>query len=312
MRDLYKILGVSETADEATIKTAYRKLAREFHPDVTGGDKKKTERFKEINDAYGVLGDAKKRSEYDRLRHAPVGADGMPSGFDADSFAQVFGGMGGAGRGGAGGFDLGDLFSSLFGGSSNPFSRGGAGAKRGASRGADLNGTINLSFREAALGARKTIRVGDDDAIEVSVPGGVETGGQLRLRGKGAEGARGGPAGDLMLTVRVAADPHLRRVGNDVELDLPLGVDEALLGARVDVPTVENSVTVTIPPGTSSGAKLRLRGRGFKSTEGGRGDQICIVKIVVPKLADNDDEGRKAAELLRERLGARDEKVRSF
>jgi DnaJ-class molecular chaperone len=302
MKDLYKILGVAEDADEDTIKKAYRRLAKENHPDATGGDKKKTERFKEIGDAYAILGDKQKRAEYDRLKHAPVGHDGMPQGFDPDTFAQVFGG-GGFPRGGGVHVstdfgDLGDLFSNLFGAQAGGPFAGGRVRGRPPARGADLTGALEVSFRDAALGARRTIRAGGGSPIEVQVPPGVESGGRLRVPGQGAAGPRGGQTGDLLLEVRVLPDPHLTRSGSDVELDLPLTVAEATLGTKVDVPTVEGTVQVTIPPGTSSGAKLRLRGKGVKLPDGSRGDQICKIKVVVPKLASDDAESRRLIEEL--------------
>jgi DnaJ-class molecular chaperone len=309
MKDLYKILNVAEDAPDDVIKKAYRKLAKENHPDATGGDKRKTERFKEIGEAYAVLGDKEKRSEYDRLKHAPVGADGMPQGFDADTFAQVFGGRGGPGGVNVSGDfsgDFGDLFSSLFGrgfGGGGP-GRGGRGPAR-VPRGPDMVGTLEVNFREAALGSRRTIRAGSGNNIEVSVPAGVDTGGRLRLAGQGAPPPqKGGEPGDLHLEVRVLPDPYLRRgdegSGYDVELDLPMTVGEATLGTKIEVPTVETPVTITIPPGTSSGAKLRLRGKGIKKPDGSRGDQICRIEIVVPKLPAEDEEAkRKFAELAR-------------
>src|SRR4029077_10976695 len=161
MKDLYKTLGVAENADEAAIKKAYRKLAKEFHPDVTGNDKKKTERFKEINEAYAVLGDAKKRAEYERLKHAPVRPDGMPEGFDPDAFARAFGGArpGGGGVQFEGDFvDLGDIFSSLFGEQAGRGRAGGAQwstrTRQRPARGADVLGTLEVTFTEAALGTR--------------------------------------------------------------------------------------------------------------------------------------------------------------
>jgi DnaJ-class molecular chaperone len=320
MKDLYNILGVSESADDDAIKKAYRKLAKQNHPDATGGDKRKTERFKEVNEAYSILGDKQKRAEYDRLKHAPVGADGMPQGFDADSFAEVFG-QGGGFRGARGGRgvnvefngDLGDLFSSLFGGGGggggtggggfNPFARGGGGAARQRSnRGADLAGVLEVSLREAALGTRRTLNTGGGASVEVQIPSGVDNGGRLRLAGQGAPPPRaGGQPGDLHLEIRVAPDPLFRRNGLDLELDLPLKLAEACLGAKVSVPTVEGPVTVTIPPGTSSGAKLRLRGKGIKRQDGTRGDQICRVEVVVPKIAADDMESRRLVEELDQR-----------
>jgi DnaJ-class molecular chaperone len=302
MKDLYAILGVPEDADADTIKKAYRKLAKQNHPDATGGDKKKTERFKEIGDAYAVLSDGKKRQEYDRLRHAPVGADGMPQGFDADAFSQIFGDF----RGGGGGFgDLGDLFSSIFG----MGGRMGGGRAR-PSRGADAQASLEVSFREAALGTRRALRTGTGQSVDVNVPPGVETGARLRLAGQGGQSPRGGRPGDLYLDVTVEPDPHLRRNGRDIELALPLTVGEAILGTQVDVPTVDGSVRITIPPGTSSGAKLRLRGKGVKAPDGTRGDQLCRVEIAVPKLDPSDKATRDLVEELSRR--ARPGKVRGF
>lgn len=310
MKDLYAILGVPENADAGAVKKAYRKLARQNHPDATGGDKKKTERFKEIGDAYEVLADAKKRQEYDRLRQAPVGADGMPQGFDADAFSQIFGDyrMGGRPRGGRGsseGFgDLGDLFSTLFGGA------GPVGQPGGRGRGSDMQGALEVSFREAALGTRRSLRSGSGQSVEVNVPAGVESGARLRVPGQGGQAPRHGRPGDLYLDVTVLPDPHLRRVGRDIELTLPLTVAEACLGTQVDVPTVDGSVRLTIMGGTSSGAKLRLRGKGVKGPDGIRGDQFCRIEVVVPKLDPDDKEARRLVEELDRRV--KTDKPRSF
>jgi len=308
MKDLYKTLGVAENADEGAIKKAYRKLAKEYHPDVTGNDKKKTERFKEINEAYAVIGDAQKRKEYDRLKHAPVRPDGMPEGFDADAFARTFGGA----RTSAGGvefsgdFDVGDIFASLFGGAGGGRATQTWGrARPRQSRGADVIGQLPISFAEAALGTKRTVRTGGGVTVDISVPPGVEDGGRLRIPGKGAAApSAGGVPGDLYLELEVRPDPHLRRAGDDVELDLPVTISEAVLGAKVEVPTVEGPVTLTIPPGTSSGARLRLRGRGIKKADGRRGDQIARVEIVAPKLKPEDADTRKLFEEIAARTAA--------
>jgi molecular chaperone DnaJ len=309
MKDLYAILGVPENADASTIKKAYRKLARQNHPDATGGDKKKTERFKDVGDAYSVLSDAKKRQEYDRLRQAPVGADGMPQGFDADAFSQIFGDYRMGGRGGGGGAsagfgDFGDLFSTLFGGA------GPVGQPRGRGRGSDMQAAIEVSFREAVLGTRRSLRAGSGQTVEVNVPAGVESGARLRVPGQGGQAQRNGRPGDLYLDLTVLPDPHLRRSGRDIELTLPLTLAEACLGTQVDVPTVDGSVRLTIPAGTSSGAKLRLRGKGVKGQDSTRGDQFCRIEVVVPKLDPDDKEARRLVEELDRR--AKTIKPRSF
>ena len=200
MKDLYKTLGVAESADDVAIKKAYRKLAKEYHPDVTGNDKKKTERFKEINEAYAVLGDAQKRKEYDRLKHAPVRPDGMPEGFDADAFARTFGGA----RATAGGvefsgdFDVNDIFASLFGGAAGGRATQQWGRVRPRqSRGADVIGQLPVTFAEAALGTKRTVRTGAGATVEISIPAGVEDGGRLRIPGKGAA-APPNPSGDRL------------------------------------------------------------------------------------------------------------------
>lgn len=326
MKDLYKILGVSEGADEATIKKAYRKLAKENHPDATGGDKKKTERFKEITEAYDVLSNKEKRAAYNRLKDAPVRSDGMPEGFDPEMFARTFGGggvrmgRGGAsfGEGGASGVDIGDIFATLFGDSMgrNRSAGGAAGAEWGrgrpqSSRGADMAGSLDVSFADAALGTRRRVQAGSGANVEVSIPPGVETGGRLRVAGQGgpAPGKAGTP-GDLFLDINVLPDRHLQRSGFDIEVAVPISVSEAALGAKVNVPTVEGPVTVTIPPGSSSGAKLRLRGRGIKRSDGTRGDQICRVEIVVPKGVPDDAELRQLFEEIGKRT--RGKAVRDF
>lgn len=321
MKDLYKILGVAENADDATLKKAYRKLAKENHPDVTGGDKKKTERFKEINEAYDVLGSKEKRAEYNRLRSAPVRPDGMPEGFDAEAFARTFGGGGvGAGgvrggfAGGGGNVDIGDIFGTLF-GDAAPRSGGanwGRAARQRVARGNDIVGTVELPFEEAALGTRRTVRTGDGSTVEVGIPAGVEAGARLRVGGKGAPApTRGGTAGDLYLEIQVLPHPRFQREGLDVEVAVPITVSEAALGAKVEVPTVDGPVTVSVPPGTSSGARLRLRGRGIKTgNDGTRGDQFCRIEIVVPKGVPDSPELRRLFEELARLAPA--EAVRDF
>ena len=309
MKDLYKILGVPESADESTLKKAYRKLAKENHPDVTGGDKKKTERFKEINEAYDVLSDKEKRAAYNSLKSAPVRPDGMPEGFDADTFARTFGGGARVGRGGPGGFgadggvDINDIFASLF-GTAAPGGGGGTwggsgwvGQRSRPSRGNDIAGEIEVTFAEAALGVRRSVKTGAGPTLEVSIPAGVETGSRLRVGGQGAPApAAGGKPGDLYLDISVRPDKHFRRHEWDIELEVPVTIAEAALGAKIQVPTVDGPVTMSVPSGTSSGAKLRLRGRGIKRPDGTRGDQLCRIEVAVPKGAAEDAELRRLFE----------------
>jgi DnaJ-class molecular chaperone len=285
-QDLYVLLGVARDADEDAIRKSYRKLARRYHPDVNPGDKSAEDKFKEISHAYSVLSDAEQRRSYDEF-----GAIALESGFDAakarrarDAFASR-----GAGGGPAeesfhfGGLD--DLFSDLF-------TRRGRGESRSDRRGSDLEAELELDFVDAARGVERRITIGRpaadgsvrQESVSVRIPPGVADGGRIRLRGKGAEGRGGAAAGDLYARVRVRPHRFFRREGRDLYLDLPVTVAEATLGAKVEVPTLEGRVTLTIPPGTDSGAKLRLRGKGVPSPAGGSpGDLYVEVQIRVPR-----------------------------
>ncbi len=281
--DFYQILGVPRSATHDEIRKAYKKLARENHPDTKPGDKVAAEKFKQASEAYEVLGDEEKRKQYDQYG-------------DAYKYAR----QGGAGSGGAGpidlesvfgqgGVDLGDIFGGMFGG------RGGAGGGRRrttAARGEDLQTSIQIPFQMAATGGNYDVSInrgGDVETLSVKVPAGVQQGDTIRLSKQGSPGAGGGTAGDLLITVQIAPHPYFRREGNDVILECPLSVTDAMLGTRIDVPTLtEGSVTLTIPAGTSSGAKLRLRGKGFPNRKTGvAGDQYVVTKIVVPKTLDD-------------------------
>ena len=299
-RDPYSVLGVARDADADAIKTAYRKLARKFHPDVNQGDKKAEDRFKEISEAYAVLEDAEKRAAYDEF-----GEISLEAGFDANAAraARRMGGFGGAGAGAGGGefaFDLDDLLGGMFGGGRAR----GAGRRRAAAfRGDDMEITLELEFLEAARGTTKQISVARPDAsgqpqlerVSVRIPPGVDEGGRIRLAGKGAEGSGGGPAGDLYARIRIRPHAWFRREGRDVLLDLPVTIAEATLGAKIDIPTLEGTATVTVPPGSDSGRRLRLRGKGIAAPKGGtRGDLYATVQIRVPVGLDDD-----AAETLR-------------
>lgn len=329
-RDYYDILGVSKSADAGEIKKAHRKLARQFHPDVNKNDPQAAERFQEVQEAYDVLSDPEKRKRYDQLGHMGVGAGGA-GGFDPfEAFRQAqqrgagrraAGGAGGGGGYGPGGFrvedvdpedledlkngQFGDIFEQLF-GSSGPFGRRGARPRPGPgdyaqSRGArpgDLNVEypITIDFTDAAFGTTVPIKLnrgGSVESIDVKVPAGVKDGQRVRIKGRGSR--QGSAVGDLVLIVTVREHPYFKRDGLDVVLELPISLYEAVLGTRVDVPTLEGRVTLTIPPGSSGGQKLRIKGQGI--TRGAeRGDQYVVLKVIVPK--DLDEEDRQMIETL--------------
>jgi curved DNA-binding protein len=278
-RDYYEVLGVPRDASTEDIRRAYRKLARQYHPDVSKEDDAE-ERFKEVSEAYEVLRDDEKRERYDRL-----GAN-WKSGQDV-SGAEGFEGSNGFGGEGVrmdfGGGDFSDFFESFFGGRGAPGrgarARGGSGGFEGFStRGGDHEATLELSLVEAARGGRRKITLGDGRDYQVDIPAGVTDGQRIRLAGQGGEGMGGGPAGDLFLRVRVKPDRRFRVEGRDLHTDLPVAPWEAALGATVEVPTLDGSSRVKVPPGSSCGRRLRLRGQGL-----GSGDLYARVRIDVPK-----------------------------
>lgn len=302
-KDLYKILGVPETASASEIKKAYRKLAKRYHPDATGGDKTKEARFKELSEAYEVLGDEKKRAAYDEARRNPFGRAGGFPGSDAGDSGQgsPFGNV-----------DLGDLFSQYgqghvhvegSGGFSDLFEMfGSSRARRAPARGEDVVMRLEVELPEVALGAEKSIRIGGK-LLTVKIPAGATTGKTIRLAGQGHRGPRGGAAGDLLIELHERPHPRFRRrmtpsgpdASGDIEIDLPISIEEAVLGGKTDVPTLEGSTaTVTIPPGSSSGQRLRLKGKGAQ-VKGGRGDLHAVVSVQVPREVPD-----RARELIQE------------
>jgi DnaJ-class molecular chaperone len=313
-RDLYEALGVSRDDDAQAIRKAYRKLARQYHPDVNPGDAAAEERFKEISRAYAVLSDPDKRRNYDEF-----GQVSLDSGFDAEAARRAkasFGARFGGARGGGfeGGFaedfsfgDLDDMFGRIF-------TQRGGGPSRAPRprRGPDLQTEIELDFLEAARGGEHRISLeraaadgsGRQERLAIRIPPGVADGGRIRLAGKGGEGRSGGPPGDLHLKVRVRPHPVLRREGRDLHVEVPIGVSEAVLGVTIEVPTLEGRASVTVPEGTDSGRKLRLRGKGIPDPKGGPpGDLFVTVQIRVPR--DLDAEARAKFEELAE-LGPTD------
>jgi len=320
-RDYYEILGVPRTATADEIKKAHRKLVRKYHPDVNKNNKEAEERFKEAQEAYDVLSEPGKRRNYDQFGHAGVGAGG-PSGGGADVWEQFRraqqGGPGGAGRGGAyqwrpgpgvsvedfeGMGDFGDIFEQLFGsrggarGGPRPgpgpgpgFGGAGPRARPQPPRGADVEHPVTLTFAQGARGTTLPLQINRDgrlETIDIKIPAGVKDGSRVRIKGKGQD-SPGGEAGDLFIVTHVHPHEYFRRDGLDILLDLPISLYESLLGTRVEVPTLEGPVTITLPPGTSSGAKLRIKERGIHRGEE-KGDQYCVVKVIVPKGLDEDD-----------------------
>ncbi len=285
-KDFYAVLGVPKDADAATIKKAYRKLARTLHPDHNPGDAKSEERFKEVGEAYAVLSDPEQHAQYDQLRAMAGGPrfSAGTGGAGGAGFEDLFGGMfgGGAPGGGrvrystqgGGGFE--DLLGGLFGGG------GGGGGFRQPRRGSDVTATTTLPFRQAASGSTVTLSV-DGRNVTARVPAGVSDGQKIRLRGKGQPGESGAPAGDLVITVSVTPHPLFSLDGNNVRITVPVAFDEAALGAQIDVPTLDGStVKVKVPEGTPSGRTLRVRGKGI-TTPKGTGDLLVTVQVVVPQ-----------------------------
>ena len=308
-RTHYQTLGVSEDVKPDELKKAYRKLAKKYHPDANAGDKAKEAKFKEISEAYEVLSDEKKRREYDAMRRNPFagaarggypgggaytgGFEGGPPGIDLDELFAQFGGKRGGGRvrvetgPASGGGSFSDLFGDMFSGGGRARTQ-----QQAPMRGEDVRARLEIELPEAALGTEKTISVDGHRSLKVKIPAGITSGKTIRLAGQGNPGARGAPAGDLM--VEVIERPHnkFRRhhdAPQDLEVDLPVPLDVAVLGGKADVPTVEGTtLTLTIPAGTSSGKKLRLRGKGAVSGKGSdgketRGDLYAVVAIQLPE-----------------------------
>ena len=275
--DPYQTLGVARGASEKEIKSAYRKLAKELHPDKNKDNPKATERFSAVTSAYDFLCDADKRTRFDRGEIDADGNPAMPPGFG-----------GGPGGGFGGGFgsenvDLGDIFGGLFGGGRGGF--GGGGQRRPAPKGASVQYRLNVSFADSASRASQRITLGDGKTIDLKLPAGVEDGTQMRLTGKGEQGPGGN--GDALVMITVQPHAFFRRDGDNIRLDLPISLDEAVHGGKVKVPTVEGAVMLTIAPGSSSGKTLRIPGKGFSRKDGLRGDQLVSLEIVLPE-SDSD------------------------
>jgi len=299
-RDYYEVLGVRRDATEGEIKSAYRKLAKRYHPDRNKGDKTAEARFKEVQEAYDVLSDKTKRRQYDQFGHVEVGAGETvpwrtgPGG----AYSRVW-------TSGPGGieFDLGDL-EDLFGGrgigsiferfrTHYDEERRTRRATAPPDRGEDVEHEVTLDFEQAIRGTTLEIQLSRPsewgssraEKITVRIPPGVQPGQRVRVRGRGRPGPRGGPPGDLYIVCRIRPHPYFKRLGSDIYIDVPISIAEACLGAKVEMPTIDGTTVVTIPPGTSSGTKLRLRGKGVMDPKTKqRGDQYAVVRIVPPPV----------------------------
>jgi DnaJ-class molecular chaperone len=272
--DPYAILGVPKSASDEDIRRAFRKLAKELHPDVTRGT---DERFKKVSSAYEILGDPEKRRAFDR---GEIDARGEPR---RDAFRNYARGA----RAGAGAgfeeFGFGDIFSDVFGGGARGSARTGFGVK-----GHDVRYTLDVDFLEAAKGATKRVTLPGGGTLDLNVAAGVSDGQVLRLKGKGSRGVGSGEPGDALVEIRVRPHPQFKRVDDDILLEVPVTIDEAVLGAKVEVPTITGRVQLTIPKGTSSGQVLRMKGKGVKSAgKPEPGDQLVTVRIVLPDVIDD-------------------------
>lgn len=317
MRDPYDILGVAKTADEAEIKRAYRRLAKKLHPDANKDDPKAQDKFAELNSAYEILSDKDKRGQYDR---GEIDADGKPKMHD---FAGFGGGGGGRGPGGFSGFDGDTIFESfsfgpegmrrqgrprgagaafedlgdIFGGFGRQKRSAGGGA--GAQAGADTELTLAVSYEEAVHGATKRVVLPNGKQVEVKIAAGTLEGHRMRMKGQGEPSPTGGAPGDAYVTISYAPHATYKREGEDIRYEAPVPLEDAVLGAKVRVPTLSGAVDLNIPAWTSGGRTFRLRGKGLPKASGGHGDLLVTVNVALP--TDHDE---ALADLMRKRRGA--------
>jgi DnaJ-class molecular chaperone len=278
-RTPYEVLGVKPDASADEIRKIYRKLAKQFHPDLNPGKPEAEARFKEVSAAYDLLSDPEKRARYDRGEIDESGAE-RPR-YQYRSYAEGAEGRKYQPEGEMDLNDLEDLFAA--------FSSGRGGGRRGGAtfraRGGDSHFTLTVDFVEAATGGKKRLSLAPEEWLDVTIPPGINDGQVLRLKGKGGPGLGGGPAGDALIEVHVAPHPLFRRDGDDVQIELPVSLTEAVLGARVTVPTVTGPVTMTVPKGSDTGTQLRLRGKGMQRRRN-PGDQYVTLKVVIGRAAD--------------------------
>lgn len=284
--DYYKVLGVSKDASQDEIKKVYRQLSREYHPDVNKGDKAKEEKFKKISEAYSILGDAKKRKEYDSFRTNPFSGTGSGQrgggGYGPFEYSTFTGGGGGH----TNMEDFSDLFGDLFGMGRKAGQRSNA---RGPlpKKGNDVHHKLKIDFVDAVKGTNIKLSLphtGKTNKVNVKIPAGVDEGSKVRLNGKGEPGIAGGADGDLFIEISVKDHEYFERKGDDLYLQVPITIKEAILGCQIEVPTLDGRAKVKIPSGIQGGQKLRLKGKGVPHLkEGGVGDQFVQINITVPK-----------------------------
>lgn len=269
MRDPYEILGLNPGAGNAEVKAAYRKLAKQLHPDTQGESAAQHARFQEVTAAYNQLKDEASRRRFEAERLAAAAMRRRPMFEEAGSTGQ------------SAHASSDDIFSELFEGIRS------AGKRVFRARGDDQTYRLTVSFLEAANGAKKRVTLAGGKTLELAIPAGIENGRQIRLRGQGSEGHGGAEAGDALVTVDVEAHPLFRREGSDIHLSLPVTLAEAVLGARIEVPTVTGTVNLSIPAGSNTGTRLRLKGRGLKPDGAERGDQYVVLALTLPDAQDD-------------------------
>jgi DnaJ-class molecular chaperone len=279
----YEVLGVKPDASPDDIRKAYRKLAKQFHPDLNPGKPEAEARFKAVSAAYDLVSDPEKRARYDRGEIDESGAERPPRSYYR-GYAEGADGRKYQPEGELDLGDLEDLFAAFGSAGRGRQARGGEGLRV---RGSDRLFTLTVDFVEAATGAKKRVSLAPEEWLDVTIPPGINDGQVLRLRGKGGPGFGGGPAGDALIEVHVASHPLFRRDGDDIKIELPVSLAEAVLGARVAVPTVTGPVTMTIPKGSDTGTQLRLRGKGIQR-ERNPGDQYVSLKVVIGQSSDSE------------------------
>ncbi len=284
-RNLYDVLGVKRDASQKEIQSAYRKLAKKYHPDLNPGDKAAEEQFKAASSAYALLEDEEKRGRYDRGEIDESGVETAPRHFYRDyadnaETARRYEHAGGfADFGDFGGAE--DIFS-------NFFSQRGHGQSQGPMRGRDLHFSMDVDLLDAVNGAKRQITLPEGGSLDLNIPAGTRDGQTLRLRGKGSPGYGNGPAGDALIEIHIRPHALFKPDGDDVRYDVPVSLSEAVLGAKIKVPTLDGAVNVTIAPNSSSGKTLRLKGKGLHKRGGGHGDAYVTLKIVLPSEPDAD------------------------